>query len=198
MLKKVVALDSVSLTERQHLKLKMRLYQFGDLDVVHLISPSVRFHRCDRCLLILLSTKSNQGVGTVRDCSIAVNLLKRVCERGSWVSSRLQEAYALQQLGQTTDTTSSSSSFTSAATGSAASQYTNGDMSAFLFLQLAEAGHEVAQMNLAHLMDTGKSSLVMASPVFSRFYAQRHYIIRKNAPSPYRKGTSQKICNADL
>eukprot|EP00392_Amoebophrya_sp_AT5.2_P001253 g1255.t1 len=109
------------------------------------------------------------GVGTVRDCSIAVNLLKRVCERGSWVSSRLQEAYALQQLGQV-DTTS--------AIVTASNQYTNADMSGsttFLFLQLAEAGHEVAQMNLAHLLDTGKSTLLMSNGAFSRFYAQRHY-----------------------
>merc|ERR1711957_615029 len=33
------------------------------------------------------------GVGTVRNCKIAVDLLKRVCERGSWVSRKLQEAY---------------------------------------------------------------------------------------------------------
>merc|ERR1719440_2428028 len=36
------------------------------------------------------------GVGTVRNCKIAVDLLKRVCERGSWVSRKLQEAYAKQ------------------------------------------------------------------------------------------------------
>ena len=35
------------------------------------------------------------GVGTIRDCDIAVNLLKKVCERGGWVNQRLQEAYTL-------------------------------------------------------------------------------------------------------
>ena len=37
------------------------------------------------------------GVGTIRDCNIAIDLLKRICERGSWVANRLQTAYALQQ-----------------------------------------------------------------------------------------------------
>ena len=37
------------------------------------------------------------GVGTVRDCSIATSLLKRVSERGAWVSSRLQDAYSYAQ-----------------------------------------------------------------------------------------------------
>ena len=59
------------------------------------------------------------GVGTIRDCSIAVNLLKKVCERGEWVSERLQEAYNLQE--------------------------THPNRAAFLFHQLAEAGHEVEE-----------------------------------------------------
>mmetsp|Transcript_77753 Transcript_77753/g.172166 ORF Transcript_77753/g.172166 Transcript_77753/m.172166 type:complete len:720 (-) Transcript_77753:49-2208(-) len=74
------------------------------------------------------------GIGTARDCDIAVNLLKKVCERGEWVSSKLVEAY---EYGEKVP-----------------------DRAALLFLKLAEAGHEVAQMNAAHLFDSGQSSLL--------------------------------------
>jgi len=76
------------------------------------------------------------GIGTVRDCDIAVNLLKKVCERGEWVSWKLVEAYEFSEKQP--------------------------DKAAFLFLKLAEAGHEVAQMNAAHLFDSGQSSLLFA------------------------------------
>jgi len=74
------------------------------------------------------------GIGTVRDCDIAVNLLKKVCERGNWVSSKLVAAY---EFGDD-----------------------HPDKAALLFLKLAEAGHEVGQMNAAHLFDAGQSSLL--------------------------------------
>jgi len=74
------------------------------------------------------------GIGTVRDCDIAVNLLKKVCERGEWVSSKLVEAYAYDER--------------------------RADKAALLFLKLAEAGHEVSQMNAAHLFDSGQSVLL--------------------------------------
>lgn len=74
------------------------------------------------------------GIGTVRDCDIAVNLLKKVCERGEWVSSKLVDAYDFGEKQP--------------------------DRAALLFLKLAEAGHEVAQMNAAHLFDSGQSSLL--------------------------------------
>merc|ERR1712125_8668 len=57
------------------------------------------------------------GVGTMRNCKIAVDLLKRVCERGSWVSRKLQDAYNGKD--------------------------SHPEMAAWLFLRLAEAGHEV-------------------------------------------------------
>lgn len=79
------------------------------------------------------------GVGTVRDCDIAVNLLKKVCERGEWVSSKLVEAYDGSE-GQP-------------------------ELTAFLFLKLAEAGHEVAQMNVAHLLDSGQAWLLQAGAI---------------------------------
>lgn len=77
------------------------------------------------------------GIGTVRDCDIAVELLKKVCERGEWVSSKLSDA----------------------------NEYcdTHPDRAALLFLKLAEAGHEVAQMNAAHLFDGGQTSLLTPS-----------------------------------
>eukprot|EP00397_Hematodinium_sp_SG-2012_P009910 GEMP01010009.1.p1 GENE.GEMP01010009.1~~GEMP01010009.1.p1 ORF type:complete len:700 (+),score=137.52 GEMP01010009.1:367-2466(+) len=68
------------------------------------------------------------GVGTVRDCKIAVELLKKVTERGPWISDRLHLSYDLQER--------------------------NPDAAAFVMLKLAETGHEVSQMNLAHLLDT--------------------------------------------
>lgn len=101
------------------------------------------------------------GIGTVRDCDIAVNLLKKVCERGEWVSGKLVDAY---EYGEKLP-----------------------DRAALLFLKLAEAGHEVAQMNAAHLFDSGQSSLLFAGEIgtdqspsaevrhHSRTLAQRFY-----------------------
>ncbi|CAE6926564.1 SEL1L [Symbiodinium natans] len=100
------------------------------------------------------------GIGAVRNCKMAVELLKRVCERGSWVSGKLREAYDLQE------------------------QHSS-EAAAWRFLQLAEAGHEVAQMNAAHLFDSGAASFLLntsesdaAEPEerrWGRFFAQRHY-----------------------
>lgn len=100
------------------------------------------------------------GIGTVRDCDIAVNLLKKVCERGEWVSSKLVDAYEQSE--------------------------TLPDRSALLFIKLAEAGHEVAQMNVAHLMDSGASFLIYPNSSssgdptdemrqYNRIVAQRFY-----------------------
>lgn len=74
------------------------------------------------------------GIGTIRDCSIAVNLLKKVCERGDWVSAKLVDAYELTEKAP--------------------------DKAALLYLKLAEAGHEVAQMNAAHMFDGGHTTLL--------------------------------------
>lgn len=101
------------------------------------------------------------GVGTIRNCQIAVDLLKRVCERGSWVSQKLQEAYDRKEMFP--------------------------ESAAWLFLRLAEAGHEVSQMNLAHLLDTSSSYLFLSEPApgegepseearaVGKIHAQRHY-----------------------
>jgi len=101
------------------------------------------------------------GIGTVRDCNTAVKLLKQVTERGSWVSDKLHQAYDLQEK--------------------------NPDAAAWLFLKIAETGHEVAQMNLAHLLDTQASFLFYDEPPThgeevpeklrkeNKVYAQRFY-----------------------
>ncbi|CAK9015123.1 unnamed protein product [Durusdinium trenchii] len=73
------------------------------------------------------------GIGTVRDCDIAVNLLKKVCERGEWVSSKLVSAYDFGDK--------------------------HPNKAALMFLKLAEAGHEVSQMNVAYLFDSGHANL---------------------------------------
>eukprot|EP00439_Symbiodinium_sp_Y106_P075125 s2152_g14.t2 len=78
------------------------------------------------------------GIGTARDCDIAVNLLKKVCERGEWVSSKLVSAYDFSEKQP--------------------------DKAALMFLKLAEAGHEVSQMNAAHLFDHGHASLLTPDP----------------------------------
>ncbi|CAE7036183.1 SEL1L [Symbiodinium sp. KB8] len=82
------------------------------------------------------------GIGTVRDCDIAVNLLKKVCERGEWVSSKLVSAYDFSEKQP--------------------------DKAALMFLKLAEAGHEVSQMNAAHLFDHGHASLLTPDPPAQR------------------------------
>ena len=79
------------------------------------------------------------GIGTTRSCKIAVELLKRVCERGNWVADKLQEAYD--------------------------QQISSPEKAAWLFLRLAEAGHEVAQANVAHMLDRGGSHLLFESEV---------------------------------
>eukprot|EP00747_Dinoflagellata_sp_TGD_P001835 gnl/TRDRNA2_/TRDRNA2_102512_c2_seq1.p1 gnl/TRDRNA2_/TRDRNA2_102512_c2~~gnl/TRDRNA2_/TRDRNA2_102512_c2_seq1.p1 ORF type:complete len:559 (-),score=120.24 gnl/TRDRNA2_/TRDRNA2_102512_c2_seq1:52-1545(-) len=99
------------------------------------------------------------GIGTVRNCWIAVDLLKRVCERGSWVSRKLQEAYDQRE--------------------------ERPEVASWLFLKLAEAGHEVSQMNIAHLLDSGSSHFFLPGSTASnpeeevralgRIHAQRHY-----------------------
>ncbi|KAF4672641.1 Sel-1 suppressor of lin-12-like [Perkinsus chesapeaki] len=84
------------------------------------------------------------GVGTVRDCRMAVKLLKEVAERGDWVTNILDAAYAQKTVDPRA--------------------------SALSFLQLAEAGNEVSQSNLAHLLDRDHVKL------FSNEAAERYDI----------------------
>ncbi|CAK0853320.1 unnamed protein product, partial [Prorocentrum cordatum] len=103
-----------------------------------------------------------QGIGIERKCDAAVRLLKTVCERSRWVTDKLAEA---KEIGER-----------------------EVDRAALLFLKLAEAGHEVAQTNVAHMLDAGQSSLLFqgeeapegggsteAARRHGRVLAQRYY-----------------------
>eukprot|EP00922_Rhytidocystis_sp_ex-Travisia-forbesii_P071687 GHVS01106986.1.p1 GENE.GHVS01106986.1~~GHVS01106986.1.p1 ORF type:complete len:1008 (+),score=252.37 GHVS01106986.1:169-3024(+) len=98
-----------------------------------------------------LAAMHYNGLGTVRDCTVVTALLKRVCERAGWVTTGLQKAYELEEAGHY-------------------------DEAAFVFAKLAESGHEVAQANVAHLMD-----IAVAAPFGTddrsmlRVHAQRYY-----------------------
>uniref|UniRef100_A0A4W4FJR6 SEL1L adaptor subunit of ERAD E3 ubiquitin ligase n=1 Tax=Electrophorus electricus TaxID=8005 RepID=A0A4W4FJR6_ELEEL len=71
------------------------------------------------------------GTGVMRSCHTAVELFKNVCERGRW-SERLMMAY---------------------------SSFKDGDMDSALvqYLLLAEQGYEVAQSNVAFILDQSES-----------------------------------------
>jgi len=91
------------------------------------------------------------GIGTVRDCQMAVSLLKEVAERSDYVSTLLRSAYALVSKGGT-------------------------ETAGLQFLKLAEAGHHVAQENLAHLIDSGQTSGFLGiSNEWRKIYSQRFY-----------------------
>ena len=94
------------------------------------------------------------GIGTIRDCSVAVSLLKEVAERGDFVSQTLRSAHALLARDETKD------------------------LAVLQLLKLAEAGHQVSQENLAHLIDSGKAGEVLfdtSSDLERQIYAQRFY-----------------------
>lgn len=113
------------------------------------------------------------GIGAVRNCKLAVDLLKRVCERGSWVSRKLQEAYDRQREGRNEE-------------------------AAWLFLRLAEAGHEVAQMNLAHLMDTGSTQLLLNSSAVPELSGEARTIGRVHAQRQYELSAEQGNALSEL
>ncbi|CDQ94099.1 unnamed protein product [Oncorhynchus mykiss] len=72
------------------------------------------------------------GTGVMRSCHTAVELFKNVCERGRW-SERLMAAYR---------------------------SFKDGDMDGSLvqYLLLAEQGYEVAQSNVAFILDQSKNT----------------------------------------
>eukprot|EP01071_Lankesteria_metandrocarpae_P005065 Lankesteria_metandrocarpae@DN3841_c0_g1_i1.p1 len=91
------------------------------------------------------------GFGTVRDCPVAVTLLKRVSERGGWSAGGLQRAYEYDSAGRHLQ-------------------------SAFTYWLLAETGQEVSQGNLARLLDIRSVPLFFAkSPSRMKTQAQRFY-----------------------
>ncbi|KAL2082006.1 hypothetical protein ACEWY4_021824 [Coilia grayii] len=76
------------------------------------------------------------GTGVMRSCHTAVELFKNVCERGRW-SERLMTAYG---------------------------SFKDGDMDAALvqYLLLAEQGYEVAQSNVAFILDQTEGSRIFS------------------------------------
>ncbi|XP_036406370.1 protein sel-1 homolog 1-like isoform X2 [Megalops cyprinoides] len=82
------------------------------------------------------------GTGVMRSCHTAVELFKNVCERGRW-SERLMAAY---------------SSFKEGDSNSAVVQY----------LLLAEQGYEVAQSNVAFILDQKESNIFSENETYPR------------------------------
>ncbi|XP_048852724.1 protein sel-1 homolog 1-like isoform X2 [Brienomyrus brachyistius] len=82
------------------------------------------------------------GTGVMRSCHTAVELFKNVCERGRW-SERLMTAY---------------SSFKEGDSNSAVVQY----------LLLAEQGYEVAQSNVAFILDQKESKIFSENETYPR------------------------------
>ena len=94
------------------------------------------------------------GIGTIRDCTVAVQLLKEVAERGEFVSQTLRAVHAMLGKDKLKE------------------------IALFQLLKLAEAGHQVSQENLAHLIDSGKAGEVLFhnnAELFKEVYAQRFF-----------------------
>lgn len=81
------------------------------------------------------------GVGVPRSCHMAVELYKNVCERGRW-STLFDGAYRQYQEGKV-------------------------DSALLIYLTLAELGYEVAQSNVAHILDQ-KESLLLHNESYPR------------------------------
>nr|XP_039264956.1 protein sel-1 homolog 1-like [Styela clava] len=75
------------------------------------------------------------GTGVGRRCHMAVELYKNVCERGRW-SALFDAAYHQYQAGRV-------------------------DSALVIYLMLAELGYEVAQSNVAHILDQKESNLLL-------------------------------------
>uniref|UniRef100_A0A8B9HFG8 SEL1L adaptor subunit of ERAD E3 ubiquitin ligase n=1 Tax=Astyanax mexicanus TaxID=7994 RepID=A0A8B9HFG8_ASTMX len=82
------------------------------------------------------------GTGVMRSCHTAVELFKNVCERGRW-SERLMGAYG---------------------------SFKDGDMDSALvqYLLLAEQGYEVAQSNVAFILDQKQSQIFSENETYPR------------------------------
>eukprot|EP00971_Amphidinium_carterae_P210193 4170205-Amphidinium_carterae.2 len=120
----------------------------------------------------VLAVMHLNGIGTMSNCKVAVDLFKRVCERSSWVSRNLQEAYEKQ--------------------GS------EPDRAAWLYLRLSEAGHEFAQANLAHLLDTGASEILFEAKDDSLSVDEAHARAKVHAQRPYKMAADQGNAGAEL
>ncbi|CDJ46982.1 hypothetical protein, conserved [Eimeria brunetti] len=98
-----------------------------------------------------LGTMHLSGLGAVRDCPLAVGLLKLAAERAPYFAHALQRAHSAYE----------QNAF---------------DEAAFNFLLLAEAGHEASQSNLAFLLDAGLTDIFFDGTLRrKRLHAQRFY-----------------------
>ncbi|CDJ61315.1 Sel1 domain protein repeat-containing protein,related, related [Eimeria maxima] len=98
-----------------------------------------------------LGTMHLSGLGAVRDCPLAVGLLKLATERSPYFAHTLQRAHAAYE----------QNAF---------------DEAALNFLLLAEAGHEASQSNLAFLLDAGLTDIFFDGTLRrKRLHAQRFY-----------------------
>ncbi|XP_067680163.1 protein sel-1 homolog 1-like isoform X1 [Haliotis asinina] len=86
------------------------------------------------------------GTGVIRNCHTAVELFKNVAERGRW-SEMLMDAHRLYKEGQV-------------------------DASLIKYTFLAELGYEVAQSNVAYILDNGESKLFEDFEVHQRALLQ--------------------------
>ncbi|XP_041122541.1 protein sel-1 homolog 1-like isoform X2 [Polyodon spathula] len=82
------------------------------------------------------------GTGVMRSCHTAVELFKNVCERGHW-SERMMAAYSHYKEGEA-------------------------DLALVQYLLLAEQGYEVAQSNVAFILDQGQAKLFSENETFPR------------------------------
>lgn len=78
------------------------------------------------------------GTGVPRSCSHAVDLFKSVAERGKW-GERLMEAHSAYKDNRV-------------------------DEAAMKYLFMAELGYEVAQTNLAYILDRGEATSLFSGP----------------------------------
>nr|CAB3265948.1 protein sel-1 homolog 1-like [Phallusia mammillata] len=84
--------------------------------------------------LYYLAQMHSTGTGVVRSCRTAVELYKNVCERGRW-AGQLDAAYSQYKAGKINSALS-------------------------LYLLLAELGYEVAQSNVAYILDQDQATLL--------------------------------------
>ncbi|XP_076824159.1 protein sel-1 homolog 1-like isoform X1 [Clavelina lepadiformis] len=91
--------------------------------------------------LYYLAKMHASGTGVVRTCRTAVELYKNVCERGRW-SLMFEQAYSQYKAG-------------------------HADSALTVYLLLAELGYEVAQSNVAYILDQGQS-LILPNQTYTR------------------------------
>jgi len=96
--------------------------------------------------LYYLAKMHTVGIGVTRSCKTAVELFKNVCERGYW-ANKLDMAH---------------------------SQYKKGNINSALsaYSLLAEMGYEVAQSNVAYILDKGMTSALFNIPTAERALQQ--------------------------